>query len=147
MDMRTLLILGLVFIAGCSNGAIPIRGIDVGAPKEANDLQRFEAVAQRMGFARVENRLTSFIGHGGRLENLQTWKWTKSQSVFLSIELVVQEDRYRIVYSDSGTGGWDLIGPACAFYLELMAELKKEFGQDRLTFRSDGCKAGISSGA
>lgn len=135
-------VVAIILLAGCAAGSSPRRSIDIAAPSRASDLSRFELVAQSLEFDRIQNRQTITTGPGGQLETLETWVWHQNRSTVVSIERVVRENRYRIVFEDVDTGGWDFVGPSCQQYLRFVAAIKGAFKpeESRLTFFSDVCE-------
>jgi len=127
-------------LSGCAGpNMIPIWWVEF-TPSRADDAAVVSASAAAIGFTvrDIPQETLNAAGQGPE-KRLAVWEWPEHKSTSMGLMQSETTGNYEILFEDDVTDGFELVGPACEKYLELVSVLKRKFAPQRMKFYKETC--------
>ena len=136
------------FLAACAAAphSAPVQTFEI-APSAAldDDLKQLDALVLRHDFLAVPTNRDRTETSFGPVDVLRSYEFRDRRSLKLSIGWELRRSRYRIFVTDFGRGDEQARALECRKYLEILADVKKTFGANRVApATAETCDAGSS---
>jgi hypothetical protein len=137
---------GCMVLASCLSGCgaqpniIPNWPIDF-APDLANENPaKVDGAARQIGFVLKPAPQSKEMFADGPGVRIEAYIFPSHPSTGFALYRMLNTERYRVMYTDDRTGGFELTSIACEKYMELVAALKAKFSPAKLEFYKETCQ-------